>query len=108
MSGFPYDATQVDGTGLLRLEWIGDVVLQQLAGTPAGDVEEPVVQGEVDVRDERRNRAESLQQRREHGCVRRLGRDVDHLLRGPFAVLAMPNPDRRGEVFQADNHSDEP
>src|SRR5829696_3849791 len=43
------DATQMDGSGVPRVERIGDIVLAHLPGAPAGDVEEAVIEREVDV-----------------------------------------------------------
>src|SRR5215211_4306040 len=43
------DAAKVDGSRMPRVEWVGDVVLAKLPGCPAGDVEELIVEGEVDV-----------------------------------------------------------
>ena len=64
-----------------RLGGVGDVVLLQLAGSPAGDVEEAVVDGQVDVRDERWHRSERLEGGRQRVGVGRLGGDRDHLVR---------------------------
>src|SRR5205085_196672 len=48
----PDDPAQVHGTGLFRVVRVADVVLLELAGSPAGDVEPAVVDREVDVADE--------------------------------------------------------
>ena len=61
MRGPPDDAADVNRAGQLRMERIGDVVLPHLPGAPAGDVEEPVVERELDVGDERRHRLEVLE-----------------------------------------------
>ena len=37
----------------------------------------------------------------------RLGRDRDHLLRGPLVAVAVPQPDGRGQVLDADHDPDE-
>src|SRR5262245_54786502 len=37
------DPAEPDGADLLRLEWVAHVVLDELAGPPAGDVQIPVV-----------------------------------------------------------------
>src|SRR5262249_8166792 len=57
----------------LGIERLGHVVLTELAGAPAGDVEVLIVQAQVDVRDERRDRAEGLERWREQRRVGRLG-----------------------------------
>src|SRR5262249_27444810 len=54
------DAADVDGACKLWLPRVGDVVLAHLAGSPAGDVEEPVVHGKVDIGDQRRHCAKRL------------------------------------------------
>ena len=38
MRGAIGDAADAYRAGLLRIEWIGDVVLQELASSPAGDI----------------------------------------------------------------------
>src|SRR5918992_564864 len=88
------DATQMYGSRMPRAERVGDVVLAQLPGAPAGDVEELVVEGEVDVAGQGRHRTEGLQGGRQLVRVGRLCRDVDHLLDPPPAVLAVPEPYR--------------
>src|SRR5437764_5967672 len=55
------DAAEVDRAGELGVERVRNVVLAELAGSPARDVEEPVVDGQVDVGDERRHGPEGLQ-----------------------------------------------
>src|ERR687898_531187 len=90
-----------------RVEWIGDVVLAQLPGCPAGYVEELVVEGEVDVAGKRRHRTEILQGGRQLVRVGRLCRDVDHLLDLPPAVVAVPEPYGRREGFEVDDHAGE-
>ena len=89
------------------LERIGDVVLVQVARSPAGDVEEAVVHRQVDVGDERRHGLEALEHRRQQVRIGRLGRDVDDLLHRPFAAVAVPGPDRGRQVLQADDAVDE-
>src|SRR5262245_16654914 len=86
---------------------IGYIVLLQVAGAPAGDIEELVVHGQIDVGDERGNRLEALQHRGQLVWIRWLGRDLDHLLDRPFPALPIPGPDRRRQVLQADHAIDE-
>ena len=101
------DAADADLAGELRVERIGHVVLLQVAGAPAGDVEEAVVHRQIDVGDERRHRLEALEQRRQLILARRLGRNLDDLLHRPFVAVAVPGPDRGGEVLEADHAIDE-
>ncbi len=102
------DAADTHFARQFGIERIGDVVLLEIAGAPAGDVEELVIHGEVDIGDQRRTGLEAL----EHGwqviLARGLGRDLDHLLDGPLVAVAIPGPDRRREVLQADDTVDEP
>src|SRR5262245_15811173 len=58
--GTTSDAADVDRACKLRLPRVGDVVLTHLAGSPASDVEEPVIHGKVDVSDQRRHCAKRL------------------------------------------------
>ena len=46
-----------------------------------------------------------LQQRRQACGIGGLGGNLDHFLDCPFAVVAMPEPDRRGEILQRDHHA---
>jgi hypothetical protein len=101
------DAAQVHRACLARVLGVADVVLLQLARAEARDVEPAVVDGEVDVGDERRHRAEGLERRRELGGVGGLGGDRDRLLRRPLVALAAPEPHRGGEVLDADHDADE-
>src|SRR5688572_15848997 len=57
------DPTQVDRPDLAGVRGIGHVELLELAGAPAGHVEHPVVDGQVDVADQRGDGAEGLQRR---------------------------------------------
>ena len=43
------DSTNAHRAGLLRAEWIGYVVLQHLPRSPAGDIQEFVVERQIDV-----------------------------------------------------------
>ena len=56
------DAAEMHGAGELRVERVRYVVLPELAGSPARYVQELIVERQVDVGDDRRNRAEALQQ----------------------------------------------
>src|SRR5579863_3292043 len=56
-----HDAAEVNRGGLLGVERIGNVVLKEFAGAPAGDVEKTVVERKVDVGDQGRHGFEPLQ-----------------------------------------------
>src|SRR5208282_1762663 len=60
MRGLADDSAQVHRSGFSRVERIGDIVLQKLAGAKAGNVQEAVVEREIDIRDQRRNSLETL------------------------------------------------
>src|SRR4029434_6931458 len=92
------DAADVDRASKLRLSRVGDVVLTHLAGSPAGDVKELIIHGEVDVCHKRWYRAEPLQERWQLILVRWFGRDRRRLLDVEFAVFAPPGPDRSFEI----------
>src|SRR5437773_6090633 len=62
MRGPANDPAEVHRPRLLGAERIRHVVLQEFAGAPAGNIEEAVVEGQIDVADEWRNRLEALQQ----------------------------------------------
>src|SRR5215469_456111 len=49
VGGAANDPTQVDRPGFLRVGGIGDVVLDELACPPAGNIEEEVVEREIDI-----------------------------------------------------------
>ena len=93
MWGLPHDAADMDRARFLRMKAIRDVVLQHFARAPARDVEKSIVQGEVDVGDQRRHRLESLSQRRESFGIGRLGRNFNDLLNLPRTILPVPEPD---------------
>ena len=82
----------MDRARKLRLPRLGDVVLPHLAGSPAGDVQEAVVHGKVDVGHQRRHCAEPLQERRQLVLGRRLGRDGRRLFDVELAAFAPPGP----------------
>ena len=58
---------------------------------PAGDVQEPVVEREIDVGDQRRHGLEALQQRRQLFGIGGLGGDLDHLSNLPRTVSVAPS-----------------
>ena len=89
-----HDAADAHLAGQLRLERVGDVVLLQVARTPAGDIEKLVVHRQIDVGDQRRAGLESLEHRGQLIFARGLSRDLDHLLHRPLVAVAIPGPDR--------------
>src|SRR5207248_11545386 len=101
MRRLPRNPAQMDGARLLRVLWIADVVLLELASAPAGDVQPPVIDGEIDVADQRRHGTDRMQRWRKLRGLGRLGGDRDHLPRGPPLAVAVPEPDRRREVLDA-------
>ena len=108
MRGAPDDPAQVDRPDLARGGRVGHVVLLELTGAPAGHVQHLVVDGQVDVADQRRDRREGFEGGRQVIRVRRLGRDGDDLVRRPVPPVAVPAPHRRGQVGRRDHHADEP
>src|SRR5439155_19432306 len=60
MRGPANDPAEMHRPGLLGAERIGYVVLQEFARAPAGDIEEAVVEGSVDVGDEGPHRLEAV------------------------------------------------
>ena len=101
------DAADVHGARQLRLAGIADIVLTHLAGAPAGDVEKLVVHRQIDVGDQRRHRAKSLQQRRQLLLGRRFRWNRRRLLDVELAALAPPGPDRAFEVGGVDHDAEE-
>ena len=92
----PDDPAEPHRAHLARVRRVRHVVLLELAGAPARDVEHAVVDGEVDVGDQRRDGAEGLQRGRQQLRVRGLGRDRDHLVARPTCrrrgASARPTP----------------
>lgn len=91
-----------------RKKRIGHVVLQHLSGPPAGDVEKPIIKGEVDVSDQGRHSFETLEQGRELFGISRLGGDLDNLADLPFAGFVVPKPDRGTQILQRNHYTNEP
>ena len=92
MRGAANDSAKMDGPGQLRMKWVGNIVLLEFTGTPAGDAEETIVEGEIDVRDQRWNGLKSFQQRRQTFRAGPFRGDFDHFVGRPISVLAMPEP----------------
>src|SRR5208282_1918913 len=65
MCSAPHDTTQMHGTCPLGMKRVGHVVLQKLAGSPARNIKEAIVERQIDVGDEWRHGFESLEQRRQ-------------------------------------------
>src|SRR6266851_9911239 len=100
------DAADVQRAGQLRLEWIRNIVLPELAGAPTRDIKEPVVEREIDVGDQRRDRLEAFEQRRQDFRIGRFGGNLDDLLDPPRAVVAMPVPDGRRQILQRHDYAE--
>ena len=62
------------------MEGIRDIVLLQFARAPAGDVKKAIVEGEIDVGNQRGNRLETLKERRKKLRIGRFGGNLDNLL----------------------------
>src|SRR4029077_17840432 len=60
MGRFPDNPADLNDRREFRAVWYGDIVAAELSGTPAGNVEPFVVQGEINVGDQRRNGFEPL------------------------------------------------
>src|ERR1700691_477213 len=107
MSGAAHDTTQMHGTRLLWMKGVGHVVLQKFPGSPAGNIKEAVVERQIDIRDKWEYGLESLKQRRQLFRIGGLGGNFDHFLHATFAVLAMPNPNGSGQIFQRYHYAKE-
>src|SRR5438445_4287101 len=108
MRSLSHYPSEVDAPRLLWLERIADVELEELARAPRRDVEPLVVEGEVDVADQRRHRLEAFEQGRQEVGVGRLGGNVNYLLDLVGGSVEIPGPDRRAQVFQAHQHAGKP
>jgi hypothetical protein len=64
MGGLAHDTPEMDGTGEFRVERSRDIVLAQLACAPARYIKETVIEGQIDIGDQRRYGAKVLQERR--------------------------------------------
>src|SRR5580658_1377664 len=51
MRGAAHDTTQMHGAAFLGVKRIGNVILQEFAGAPAGNVKEAIVEGKIDIGD---------------------------------------------------------
>src|SRR5262249_17047750 len=107
MSGTRDDPSYPDLARELGVEGIGYVILLEIAGAPAGYIEETIIHRQIDIGDERRHRLERLEGRRQLIFGRRLGRNLYDLPDRPLAAVAVPGPDRSGEILEADHTIDE-
>lgn len=80
VSRLPHNASNPHRTRLLGMEGIRDIVLLQFARAPAGDVKKAIVEGEIDVGNQRGNRLETLKERRKKLRIGRFGGNLDNLL----------------------------
>src|SRR5436190_2020904 len=65
MSGARDNASDPDLSSQPGVEGIRYVILLEIAGAPAGNIEETIIHREIDIRDERRHRLERLESRRQ-------------------------------------------
>src|ERR1700675_1079183 len=100
MRGAPDNSTKVQGAGELWVKWIGYIVLLKFTRAPAGHVEKTVVQGKINVGNERRHGLKTLQHGREFVRIGRLRGNFDHFFDGPLAVVSIPKPNRSRQVLQ--------
>src|SRR6516165_8058794 len=78
----------------------------EIAGAPAGDIEIFVVDREIDIGNERRAGLETFERWRQQVGIGRLGRDLNDLPGFPDIAFAIPGPDRRRQIFQAQHAVD--
>src|SRR5580700_9057599 len=100
----PDDSPEMERTREFWMERIRYVVLPEFARSPARYVEETIVQGKIDVRDQRRHGFESFEQGWKILGVCRLGGNFDHFPDGPVPVVAVPHPNRSGQILQRNDH----
>src|SRR5262249_46499608 len=77
------------------------------AGAPAGGVESLVVDGKIDVGQQRSNRLEPLQNRRQQLWVCWFGWDVDHFPGCPLITVSEPQKDGARQIFQGNDDAGE-
>jgi hypothetical protein len=88
------DPSEPNRCRLARLEWVADVVLFEFTCAPTGDVQPVIIDGQIDIGDERGHGTKGLKQRRQGVGVGRLGGDSDHLVDGPqVTVLCQSHTD---------------
>src|ERR1035438_1531193 len=106
MRGAPDNSAEVQRGGELWVKWVGHIVLLEFARAPAGHVEKPIVKREINIRHKRWHSLKSLEEWRKLLRIGRLGRNFDHLLDGPVAIIPVPKPNRSGQILQGNNHAD--
>jgi hypothetical protein len=94
MRGVRDNPADADLAGELGIERVGHIVLSEIAGSPAGDVEEPVVDRQIDIGNERGDCLEAFEQRRPDIRIGGFGGNLDDLLDRLFVAIAIPGPDR--------------
>src|ERR1700748_1445266 len=88
------------------MRWVRHVVLLHFTDPPTSDVEEFVVHREVDVRYERSNGFERLQDWGQGVLVGRFRRDGDDLFGLPRVTVPVPPEDGSRQVLCRDDDSD--
>ena len=113
MRGATYDPANMNRADQLGIKRIGDIVLAHLSRAPAGSVEKTIVDGKIDVGEQRRHGLEALEQRRQLARIGWLGGNLNDFLDFKFSVRssvasirAMPQPDRTGKILQRCHHTD--
>src|SRR5262249_29529 len=101
------DSAQTNGARKLGIERVRNIVLPELTRTPARGIQVIVVKRQIDVRQERWHRFETLQERGELFGIRRLGWNIDDFLDGPLAIRPVPEPDGGRQVLEADDDANE-
>src|SRR5580765_1128165 len=93
-----HNATQMHRARLPLVNWVRNIVFDELPRSPARNIKEAIVERQVDVRYQRRYRLEALKEQRQFFRVSRLSGNFDHLADGPLALATVfpePHPDGR-------------
>ena len=102
------NAAQLHHPGQGRVKGVGNIILPQFPGTPAGYIQEPVIQGQIQIGNQRRHLAQGFQGRRQQFRIGRFRRHLDDFGDGPLAILLIPGPNRGRQVGGIDHYADEP
>src|SRR5438045_6406612 len=90
MSSAAHDAARMYGANPLRMEWIGNIVLDKFSRSPARCIEVAVIDGKIDVGQQRSHGLEAFQDVWELRRIGRLCGNFNDLLNGPGAVGLVP------------------